>query len=401
MRRALLALALAACTEPPPDPFPAEWGPPAPGTAAAIAWDQGLTRYLGTARPADIVVGESSTTYSFDPADGPMCMRGAPFTVSVRDEASSEDLLVFLQGGGACWSAFCLAVTSAPRGIPAGDLLRPGPENPLSGWDVLYVPYCDGSLFAGDRDVDEDGDDAPDRFHRGLANLSAALTMGYQHFRAPRRVVLAGSSGGGFGTILAAFLVRYVYPDVPLLVLNDAGVGVARSDDPSFVATIIDDFGARDFVPDDCAGCTEDGHVTDLVDYLLDRDPNVRVAAISSHYDYVISEVFLMTPAADFQASLATETDALHAEHPDAYRRFLYAGAAHTALLGDVTGIIGRDIASVELPDDTSVLSGLELESIATATVDGVVLRDWIAAMLAGGPEWTDRVAAPGPPPER
>jgi hypothetical protein len=45
--------------------------------------------------------------------------------------------------------------------------------------------------------------------------------------------------------------------------------------------------------------------------------------------------------------------------------------------------------------------AAVELESIATATVDGVVLRDWIAAMLAGEPGWDDRVATPGPPPER
>ena len=396
---AVLASLLAGCSQAAADVYPTDFGPREPGTAAAIAYDQGLTRYLGTARPSETTVGTSSTTYTFDPADGPMCMRGAPYSAAVRDVAESEDLLIFLQGGGACWSAFCLAVTAAPPGIPPGDLLRPGDTNPLSGWDVLYLPYCDGSLFAGDADVDEDGDGTPDRFHHGLANLSAALTMGYQHFPAPRRIVLAGSSGGGFGTVLAAFLVRYVYPDVPIAVLNDAGVGVARSDDPSFVATIIDEFGARDFIPDDCVGCTDDGHITDLVDYLLDRDPNLRIAAISSWYDYVIGEVFLMTTPEAFRDSLAAETGALHDEHPDAYRRFLYDGAAHTALLGNVTGIVGRDLTAVELPDDPSVLTRIELESIGTATVDGVVLRDWIAAMIADDPAWLDLVATPGPPP--
>jgi hypothetical protein len=394
---ALALLGASACT--PADPFPTDFGPREPGTAAAIAYEQGLTRYLGTARPLESTVSASGTTYTFDTADGPMCMRGGQYSAAVRDVAESEDLLIFMQGGGACWSAFCLAVTAAPPGIPPGDLLRDGDGNPLSGWDVLYLPYCDGSLFAGDADVDEDGDGAPDRFHRGLANLSAALTMGYQHFPAPRRVVLAGSSGGGFGTILAAFLVRYVYPDAPIFVLDDAGIGVARGDDPSFVATIIDEFGAREFIPADCAGCTEDGHITDLVDYLLDRDPNVRVAAISSWYDFVISEVFLMTTPEAFRDALASETGALHDEHPDAYRRFLYDGAAHTALLGNVTGIVGRDLSAVELPDDASLLTRIELESIETATVDGVVLRDWVAAMVEGDPAWIDLTATPGPVP--
>lgn len=392
---ASLVLLAIGCEPAADDPFPDDFGAPPPGSPGEPAYAQHLTRYLGTARPVSSSAGSGLTSYEFDPADGPVCMRGAPYRAAVNDRGS-EDLLVFLQGGGACWSAFCLAVTTAPVRVPTSGLLRTDPGNPFHDWNFLYLPYCDGSLFAGDVDVDEDGDGAPDRLHHGLANLSAALTMGYQHFPAPRRVVLAGSSGGGFGTILAAYLVRYLYPDAPLFVLNDAGVGVARGDDPAFVATIIDDFGARDFIPPDCAGCTSDGHITDIVDYLLDRDAGVRVGAISSLEDAIISEVFLMTTGEAFRADLVAETDALHGEHPGAYRRFLYPGRAHTALLGDVTGIIGSDVGSVELPEDTTVLSVLELEAIETATVDGVLLRDWIEAMLAGDDAgWSDLVATP------
>ncbi|MCB9597832.1 MAG: vtpJ-therm [Sandaracinaceae bacterium] len=388
------------CQEPDPidDPFPDTFEAPRPGSVGAIAEAQGLTRYLGTARPAETMASGGFTTYAFDPADGPMCMRGATYHTSIQDRGS-EDLLIFLQGGGACWSAFCLAVTAAAVRIPSSGLLRSDPANPLSDWNILYLPYCDGSLFAGDRDVDEDGDGVPDRFHHGLANLSAALTMGFQHYPTPRRVVLAGSSGGGFGTILASFLVRYLYPDVPLLVLNDAGIGVARGDDPAFVATLIDDFGARDFIPDDCVGCTEDGHITDLVDYLLDRDDGVRIGAISSLQDAVISEVFLMTTRETWSGWLLDETDALHAEHPDAYRRFFFGGWAHTALLGDVTGIIGSDLGAVELPEDSGVLGVVELADMDVVSVEDVVLRDWIAAMLAEDDAgWSDLVAAPPAP---
>ena len=389
-----LLLSTACASEAAPDPFPETFEPPPEGSVGAIAEAQGLTRYLGAARPAETTASGDYTTYTFDPADGPVCMRGDPYRTTLQDRGS-EDLLIFLQGGGACWSQFCLAVTAAPPRIPGTGLLRDHEDNPLRDWNVLYLPYCDGSLFAGDVEVDEDGDGEGDRLHRGLANLSAALTMGYQHYPAPRRIVLAGSSGGGFGTILAAFVVRFLYPDVPLMVINDAGVGVARGDDPSFVATIIDDFGARDFIPADCAGCTEDGHITDLVDYLLDHDDDVRVAAISSWNDAVISEVFLMTTREAFADSLEAETGALHAAHPDRYQRFIYSGWAHTALLGDVSGIIGSDISAVELPEDSSVLGSVQLERIETATVDGVVLRDWLTAMRDGDDaRWVDLTAA-------
>ena len=380
-RLALLALSFVAsgCAAPEEAPLYTPYVPEE-GTAERIAYDEGLTRYLGTARPTETrTLMDGTVSYAFDPADGPVCMRGAVYRTSVRD-TESEDLLIFLQGGGACWSDFCLAVTGAPAGIPATDLLRDAETNPLSGWDVLYLPYCDGSLFAGDNEVDEDGDGAADRLHHGLANLSAALTMGHQHFPTPRRIVLAGSSGGAYGTILAAFLVRYVYPGVPIDVLNDAGIGLAREGDHAFLDRLIDEFGARDFLPDDCAECTADGHITGLVDYLLDRDPDVRVAAISSWYDYVISELFLMETAEEFQAALQSET---------------------TALLGDPTGIIGRDLGAVELPPNISeALSRLTLESLTTATVNGVTLDVWVRAMIArDDAAWSDLVSEPGTPP--
>jgi hypothetical protein len=393
---ALATLVLLGCADAPRTNFTQY--EPAPGTPERVAWEAGITRYLGTAPPESEVSSEGGvTTFTFDTEQGPLCMRGAPFRASVR-ETQSEDLLIFLQGGGACWSAFCLAITAAPAGIPSTDLLRREEQNPLADWDVLYVPYCDGSLFAGDRDVDEDGDGAADRFHRGLANLSAALAAGHERFPTPRRIVLAGSSGGGYGTILAAFLVRYVWPGVRVDVLNDAGLGVARDGDVAFLDTLIDDFGARSFIPEGCPECTARGHITGLVRYLLDHDPDVRVAAISSWRDYVISEVFLGTTAEAFEASLAVETGALHEAHPERYRRFLFAGAAHTALLGDVSGIIGRDLRSVELPPDAgSLLVQVEIASMHDVVIDGVTLVSWVSAMLEDHPAWDDRLASDEP----
>jgi hypothetical protein len=398
MRRiALLALALTACAAPAPTPFTPYV--PMPGTAEAVAYDAGLTHYLGQTRVASTSTARGVTTYELDPASGPECMRGAPFRASTR-QGSSDELMIFLQGGGACWSDFCFAITTAPAGIPQTDLLTVEAGNPLANDDVLYLPYCDGSLFAGDVAIDENADGTPDRIHRGLANLSAALAIGYEQFPHPSRIVLAGSSGGGFGTILAVFLVRYVYPDVPIVVLDDAGIGIAHPDDPAWIHDLLAEWNALAFVPSDCTDCIADGNATGVVDYALRHDPNLRVAAISSHYDYVISHVFLSLPAVDFQAALVAETDALHAAHPATYRRFFYAGDAHTALLGGVSGLVGSDLGHVELPPDyATLLMYLTLESIHTATVDGTLLADWLTALLGSG-DAADSVSDPGPLPD-
>ncbi|MCA9615434.1 MAG: hypothetical protein KC586_21915, partial [Myxococcales bacterium] len=380
MLRFLVLALLVACAA---DDDPLRARPPA-DSPARIAFDLGLTEHLGRAEPVETTERNGATTYTFDPADGPVCMRGAPFRTSLRDEPS-EDLLIFLQGGGACWSEFCLAVTTAPAGIPDVNVLdKTLPENPFADFDVVYVPYCDGSLFAGSNDLDDDGDGVPERLHHGLENVSAALTMAHRHFPTPRRVVLAGSSGGGFGTILASFLVRYVYPDVPLLVINDAGIGVARGNDPSFVDGLLDEFNARRFVPVDCPECVGNGHITGFVRYFLDRDPNVRVAAISAWDDFVMGDLFLKLEPAEFRDALRTQSEALHDAYPDRYRRFFFAGRAHTALLGDPTGIVGRDLGSVELPPEAlESLAELSLESLPTAHVGDARLETWLRALLA------------------
>ncbi len=399
---ALTALATACADDPAPAPEPLRYVPAA-SSPAAIAYRAGITRYLATAAPANTATNAAGvTTYTFNPADGPVCMRGGEYRASVR-EGASDDLLIFLQGGGACWSDFCLAVTAAPVGIPSMDLLRTTPEGPLRDFDVLYLPYCDGSLFAGDRSLDENNDGTPDRIHHGLQNLSAALTAGYRRFPRPRRVVLAGSSGGGFGTILAAFLVRYVYPDAPLYVINDSGVGVARTGDDAFLGRILDEFGARGFIPSDCTDCTRDGHIIGLVRYLLDHDPNVRVAALSSWYDFIIGDLFLRTTPTAFRDALAAETGAVHTAHPDRYRRFLYDGSGHTALLGTPAGVIGTNLRAVELPPNfASQIGSVRIESMYNLAVEGVTVSQWITAMLANdGARWDDRLQTAGPPPVR
>ncbi|MCB9599175.1 MAG: vtpJ-therm [Sandaracinus sp.] len=397
MLRFLVLALLVACAA---DDDPLRARPPA-DSPARIAFDLGLTEHLGRAEPVETTERNGATTYTFDPADGPVCMRGAPFRTSLRDEPS-EDLLIFLQGGGACWSEFCLAVTTAPAGIPDVNVLdKTLPENPFADFDVVYVPYCDGSLFAGSNDLDDDGDGVPERLHHGLENVSAALTMAHRHFPTPRRVVLAGSSGGGFGTILASFLVRYVYPDVPLLVINDAGIGVARGNDPSFVDGLLDEFNARRFVPVDCPECVGNGHITGFVRYFLDRDPNVRVAAISAWDDFVMGDLFLKLEPAEFRDALRTQSEALHDAYPDRYRRFFFAGRAHTALLGDPTGIVGRDLGSVELPPEAlESLAELSLESLPTAHVGDARLETWLRALLADDLSgWTEVLEDPGPLP--
>jgi hypothetical protein len=68
--------------------------------------DQGATRYLGEFTPMMSVVNsedDSVMDHSFGGEDGPVCLRGGDYNMATRDQGS-EDLVIYLQGGGACIS---------------------------------------------------------------------------------------------------------------------------------------------------------------------------------------------------------------------------------------------------------------------------------------------------------
>lgn len=358
-----------------------------------MAYDLDLTRYLNAAPPAAVTQFNGSTVYEFDVADGPVCMRGEPFRTSIRESKGSNDLLIFLQGGGACLRDFCLAVKVAPPGVPSGaQILNPKLDiNPLKDWNVAYLPYCDGSLFIGDNVLDDNGDGTPDRFHKGLHNVSAALTIARREFPAPDRIALAGSSGGGFGTIMTVFLVRYIWPDTPIYVINDSGVGVAKDGNTTFVDELIEDFGAERFRPKDCPECLNDGHIIGLVPYFLARDPNTRVATYSSWYDGIISESFLKIGRGPFAEALEAKTGEVHDAFPEQYRRFIVDDYSHTGLLSDVTGIIGSDIRGVEIPPGmASALGSLKIGNMNVAIGD-LTLAKWLDYFVNDNmDEWVD-----------
>ncbi len=374
-----VALLLSACA--------VEEAPPAAGPFQELV-DQGATRFLGTTTAIEESVDGDETTWTFAQSEGPQCLRGTPYRTTTRD-TGSEDLVIFLQGGGACWSDFCFSIETAPPGMPPLDLIRTDlPFNPVDGWNVTYLPYCDGSLFAGDAQVDEDGDGQVDRIHAGLQNLSAALDVAKAQWPDPRRIVLAGSSGGGFGTIPGVVLVRELWPDHEILVMNDSGVGVAKQGQPWFLNQLFDEFNAGSLVPDSCTDCLDDGHLTPVIDWELEQDPKLRVAAFSSYEDYIISELFLQLPDGEFRASLMGQTNLLQAHHPDRYRRFLVEGDLHTVLIGNVAGVVG----DLEGAND-SIENFVTLGHMEEVSLDGVTVADWLSAFVDGDAEgWESKV---------
>lgn len=301
-------------------------------------YDQGIDRYLGTFTPTSTASPAPGTTeYFFDIPNGPICYTGNEFTMFTRD-GNNNNLLIFLNGGGFCNPVACGAVEDGIPLIPFGILNPNDPQSPTSDFNLGYVPYCDGSAMIGDTEVDSDGDGTNDRFFRGVQNLSASLDVIVERYPAPDKIVLAGNSAGGFAVHHALPLVRKLYPDVPIDVINDSGTGIINSGGWQMN---LDYWNGSSFYPSSCLDCIgSDGNLTGYHKYQLEQDPNVRIAYISSKQDDTFAQITQGGGAA-FEAQLLEAVDELNSEFPERFNSLIPNGSDHTFIIRDYIFQVG------------------------------------------------------------
>jgi hypothetical protein len=298
----------------------------------------GLTKYLGKAKPAEMEVNGDETSYLFNEADGPVCLRGGRFGMATRDSGSS-DLVIYLQGGGSCTNALCRATETANPQIPKyGVLNAADADNPVAGWNVVYSPYCDGSLHFGDSDIPDQN-----RKHHGLRNVSASLDVAKEKFPKPRRVLLTGASAGGYGTIWITALVRLIYPDAELYVFNDAGIAISNPESADGFRGVLGEWGADKFIPESCEPCKSGPHLTPWMTWNLQHDPSLKLGMFSAYEDSVISGTFLMLDSQVFKKALLDETAKVVDAAPARAKRFLVSGTQHT--VGDLQKTAVGDVS--------------------------------------------------------
>lgn len=336
----------------------------------------GMTQYLGQFTPAaSSDVGQGWTKHTYAPnwfGDGPMCIAGTPYSVFTQAK-DPKKLLIFMQGGGACWQGFyfcnILSEDQEPPAPPVGiwsdtsDFNTGDLENPLADYSVVYMPYCDGSVFTGDRDVpDASFPFGPMRFHRGLENASAGVDMAKAMFPKAKRIVVAGSSAGGVGgASFAPFLVRMAFGDTQQLsVINDAGPVAVNLNDVAGIAARANDWEFDKFFPASCTDCMAVGQQTALIDWRLANDSSIRESFYSTDGD-ATDRFFLGIPTQEeYRELIVTEHGLLNEAYPDRYKRFIRSGDdAHTALQDPFLYYYG--------------------------TANGVPLFEWIADFLQPG----------------
>lgn len=168
---------------------------------------------------------------------------------------SSKNLAVYFEGGGACWDdltcTFPIAEVPPPvpqffvPSIPAGTdpatfdgIFRfDDMSNPIRDWSVVYIPYCTGDVHTGSitRQYSNVGHPVlplPAAFaieHRGFDNFMVVLEWIKANFDAPKSILVAGSSAGGYGATANFPWLAQAYPHARMHVLADASQGVTTA----------------------------------------------------------------------------------------------------------------------------------------------------------------------------
>jgi hypothetical protein len=282
-----------------------------------------------------------------------------------------DALVLFLNGGGACWDAStCFVLKLAGDGGPygaaqfqaelphaAGSILdRTVPGSPFADATLVFVPYCTGDVHWGDSAQDYPG--APRRWrHAGATNLTADVGwLAARITAAPPRLVISGASAGGFGSLLAHDVARKAWPASRGYLVDDSGPPLVGDDVPTALRAIwfltwrLD----RTLGPL-CPGCARD--LSQVIPALQARYPADRIGLLSTRQDAVIRSFLLQTPAG-FERALLQLVD---------------------------TRLAGPGAAAFLVPGEGHAL----LQDPATWQAGGLSLPAWLDEMVTDAPVWT------------
>lgn len=350
---------------------------------AACGGDDGGQVVVDAAPAADVFGGGDpieapAETWTWVPFEEARCMNDTPTGIGVNLVPDAPGVVIYLEGGGACYNAFTCAGVAHQDGFDENTLdsfvgdygsrgifNRADTDNPFAGWSFVFVPYCTGDIHAGA---------APDGFEGrmqvGYLNMGHYLERLVPTFQQVDTVVLTGSSAGGYGASFNYDRVQKAFGGVPVHLLNDSGPTL--SDD--YLGACLQEqlrelWNLNETLPADCTECfnADGGGLSNAATFIAEKYPDRRFGLISSLEDGTIRLFYgygypsctnpqIPMPAAPFTEGLNQLADEILAPYDNA-KVYYITGGIHVWLLDNPVG-------------------GL--------VVDGVSLTDWIRALISG-----------------
>jgi hypothetical protein len=287
--------------------------------ASAEAGTDGSATASDAGAPPDLASAPADT-WTWVPFPGVRCGNGSESGIGLNPHAGATHVLLYLQGGGACYDATsCWGASptaSNMNGYAAADFAadpttgaeifqRATAGNPFKDATMVFFPYCTGDLHIGTNvaTYQVNGTATPTYFHgaKNVDAIAAALASAYMGLS---RVYLSGVSAGGFGSFLNQDAVAHAFGSVRVDVLDDSGPALSGTGIPA-------DWGAR--LPAACTTCT-DANSTFL--YMRKTYASSRYAFMTFQTDTTLPAFFGVTDQAfateiqGFVSSLTSDPNA-------------------------------------------------------------------------------------------
>jgi hypothetical protein len=325
------------------------WGVWLLAASAATAPAQPLSQATGAAEPSD-------SWTRIDGGAGTGCALDTQYSFFFRDGANTDRLLIYFQGGGACWDWVSCSGMFDSRVEPDEPRLFRGifntaePRNPLPGYPSVFVPYCTADVHIGNASVTY-GEGSRPVHHHGFRNVSAVLDWVAKRGFRPRTVVVTGTSAGSYGALFYTVPIARLFPKAHVVLIGDSGVPLLNRN-----ADVLKKWGTESVAR--ALWRTEPTAVTLLDAYRQTASigTRVRMAMITSDQDSIQSAFYLISGSRDWRPATYSLLADVQAAVP-AFRTFVVAGSDH--------GLVHQD-------------------AFYSYREGGVLLHDWVRRLVAG-----------------
>jgi hypothetical protein len=299
-------------------------------------------------------LGTTPNQWDYVAVAGSKCMNGSPTGVGVN-LGTSGDLVIYLEGGGACFNSSTCGSVAHPGGwnetnyateigiYNVGLFDRLDDSNPFHDATFVFVPYCTGDVHSGSKPDGMGG-----RQFVGYQNIGHDLEYLVPQTKDVHRVVLAGSSAGGFGALINYERTQTAFGDKPVLLLDDSGPPLGDMYlTPCLQKLFRDTWNLDAALPAGCTACkqADGGGLENAVSYLADAHPDRRLGLVTSSRDGTIRSFYgygypdcqagaagFPMPETAFEAGITQLRDVALADHPN-FRVYTKDSGEHVWLL--------------------------------------------------------------------
>ena len=281
-------------------------------------------------------------TWIWSDYGGNVCADGSTTGFAYNMHANANDLLIYFDGGGACWDTeTCFTNPTAynlqgynnasfqtwTKGALESQILLtsrdPARNNPWANAHFVFVPYCTGDIHGGNAVVTYPGAPAPIN-HKGYVNFQNILGVLSGAVPMVSNVWMTGTSAGCFGATLNYIAAKKTWPWARTHLIGDS-----CETTPGFLNTK-PSWNLQQPAKSDCPNCVN-GEFNTFLPALSQANTGSRFGSISFQQDTTLPN--FMGVSVDSFATLISQYFANITRTPtNMAKDFLVAGSGHGVL---------------------------------------------------------------------